>query len=268
MDMFLKVDITVQPEEVEQAAFHRHIEAFLKTGFMKRRKWELYGGFQVFRQGYEVAPEGFRKTVTSAPPAPHAPDEDKTPASGPQFLNVWRLPKGFATRDVADIMLELADVSSYVELDSHVEIEVQEVVARVNAPILETETDAKTRKEGVFAGVRHYVDRPRLAEFALSSGALAREWSRVNPSWSFLGTFQNVTGLLNVFWDLWQVPPDMTLPKFENALKTLISAKDPITQAYRHSIEPEDGPLTASSPVADFHDGLDILRAAPYWSLT
>jgi hypothetical protein len=257
MDIFLKVDITVQPDEQELAAFQRGIEAFLATGFMKRRHWDLFGGFQKVEQGYVVSPEGYSKAQTTS--------ADRV--RGKQFLNLWSLPAGFSTRDIADIMLELADVSSYVELDSHVSIEVQEAVTRVNEPIIPPESVAGMRKEGLFACVRHYIDRKKLAKFALSSGALARDWMGRYSDMTFLGTYQDVTGLLNVFWDFWRIPPNMKLADFEKRLAELILTSDPVSQTYRDAIQPDAGPLTRNSTPDHFHDGLDVLRAAPYWSL-
>jgi hypothetical protein len=253
MDLFLHVNIRVPKRNAEGAggadsSFPSLMTDFLRGGTLKRRGWDLQAGLLV-REQLEVASSFNLQTAL-------APDEA-------QFVNLWRLPKDFHEGDIASVMLELSETPVYVKLDGLVSAEQQEIVSLVNAPAAVDKKRAgaldRARSGGGFIRIRHYVDRKNLSSFVFNSGAIAPVWSK-EKSWEFLGTFQNITGVLNEFWEIWHIPKLVSRAEVEADLIELLDREDSVTKELARSIEYQQ-----KKPNSPTHDGLAVLSAASYW---
>lgn len=271
-EMFLKVDIAVKKENV--AAFEDKIGEFIRGKLLESDPigWQLAGAFKVNDQRLDLDSAGELRRPS---PGSH---QKGTVDTDVRFLHIWKLPPDASIEAVANAMSLLNDVPLYKQLDSLVKTESQDLYLRIIDPIEIKDPSDKTGKKrknaldalatnhkgGRFAFVRHYVDRDKLGAFAFHSGALAPQWGKRNK-WSFLGTYQSITGLLNVFWDVWETSSDSaehkvaaldTVAETESVLTETIKSTDVVTQAYAASINRDkDGP----------HDGLVVASAAPYW---
>ena len=238
MGMYLHVWLTVKESKVP--AFVEKAKVFLDTQFLERAPngWQLLAAMKVV----EVAGH-------------HLPTPPVDGEKSFTFVNVWALPEPI---NLAAVMFQLSEYGPYVELDNEVSHELQEVIYRVNAPdsVNDDELAAQLKAGQRFAMVRHYPFRQNLAEFAVSSGALLGSFA-AQAGYGFGGTYQNITGLLNEFWDLWRVEKGQTSASLREKLIALIQAeRGMLGDSYRHSTE-----FTPKDP----DDGVLILEKAEYW---
>ncbi|HTA90510.1 MAG TPA: hypothetical protein VK745_13065 [Polyangiaceae bacterium] len=241
MALYLHVRITVKADQV--AAFIKAARKFLETRFLPKQKWELIAAFQATGANY------FGDLAERSNAA-----REKHPLEV-TFINVWRMSD---IVDLSEIMLELSEFGPYIDLDARVTDESQDVALRVidSDSNGDAELIKKVKAARCCAMVRHYVDRANLAEFVVNFGALVPSWEH---GLVYCGTYQNVTGLLNEFWDVWIVEPALDLAAFRAKLSALVVAggKDAVTQAFRHSIDfDKDGP----------DDGIVMVEPAEYWT--
>ena len=268
-NLFLHVNITV-PERNKEA-FSDQLKIVLRESALGA--WKLEGGFWL------QSPPDSRKFDGS---------QELREKGDVQFVNIWRLPEGVTQADISKTMTQLSETESYVKLDNLVKIEQQEIVLRINKPISDTALSELSWQNGVergrFVRVRHYPFRANLGTFVFTAGALAPQWESAK-GWKFLGTFQNITGLLNEFWDFWYVPESSKLETFERDLVDLVTAgtgkpgvqgnslttdfltsisatpppsKPPLSQSAKPALS---SPTTSNPP----HDGIAFLAAADYW---
>lgn len=244
--MTLFLHVTIDVKEPQEADFVYAMKDFLDGGFLRdKHDWELTAGFKIRETDCKVKEDGTAQKDGGSKP------------SNPRFVNIWKLPTAFASNDVATIMLQSSELKSYVKLDSFVTTEKQNVVYRVNDPF--TAGDIPLPKPGgTFALVRHYIARPNLAEFVFSTGSLASQWERemAKGGRQFQGTFQNITGLLNEFWDVWYLPEPAPLDEFRGQLTKLIGGPGDLTASLRAALEFSDYGVD---------DGLLMVEPARYW---
>lgn len=237
MSMYLHVRLTVANSKVDD--FVENAKAFLTTHFLEENpnRWQLLAAMEI------------DKASDYALVTPPVKDPSTT------FVNLWALPEPL---NLADVMFQLSEYGPYVTLDNDVTHEIQEVIYRVNSPDgLTDEALAKKLKAGhSFAMVRHYPSRQFLAEFAVSAGALSATFAE-QAKFTFGGSYQNITGLLNEFWDFWLLDKAHSCDALRKTLAGLIEAEKTIVgDSYRESIGfAKDGP----------DDGILILKKARFW---
>jgi len=260
MDTYLHVKLAVKREHYQE--FIHNAKRFLETSFLEKQKgWHFLLGFETLS-------------------AKLIDDQTRTlipiPDNLVYFTNVWKLPPD---ADVASVMLELSELGEYVELDNLVTTEDQEIVLRVNDPSQDDEELAGELYSGaLFAMVRHYPFRDSLASFVFTSAALAPQVEAAS-GFGYAGCYQNVTGLLNEFWELWRVQtqdirkPSEALDYAKGALsKAINSLEDTVAKDYKKSIFFETSSLKRDNPAENAKlppdgpdDGIVLVKAAPYW---
>lgn len=264
MDSYLHVRLGVKRKHRDD--FIAQAQEFLRTTFLQKRGWQ-------FLLGFEVLSTHLIDDLTRTPL--------RQPDNVTYFTNVWKLPPNV---DVGAIMLELSELSEYVTLDSYVATETQEIVLRINDPSRSDEELAnKLRRGGLFAMVRHYPFRSDLASFVFSSAAVAPELE-FEAKFTYAGCYQNVTGLLNEFWDIWQIGESRGVLEGDDAKRTLIETREkltrvigglrsPVAEDYRKAIYFDRSSLNVDEPdpwnerAPDGpDDGLAIVKAASYWA--
>lgn len=235
MSMYLHVWITVEKAKVDR--FAKNAEAFLATRFLEdQHGWQLVAAMEVDQSSGYVLP---------VPPVPDSVT----------FVNVWALPENF---DIARVMFQLSEFGPYVRLDNDVSFELQQVIYRVNAPVLGSDQALaqEFEKADRFAMVRHYPFRENLAEFGMSSGALAERFAK-KAGLKFGGTYQNITGLLNEFWEIWAIGAGKSSADVRELFKNLIvEENNMVGESYRHSID---------FKTDDPDDGILVLNRARFW---
>jgi len=261
MDSYLHVKLAVKREHYQK--FVDNAKRFLETSFLEKKKgWQFLLGFETLS-------------------AKLIDDQTRTlipiPDNLVYFINVWKLPPD---ADVASVMLELSELGEYVELDNLVTTEDQEIVLRVNDPSKKDEELAHQLYNGaLFAMVRHYPFRDALASFVFTSAALAPQLETLS-GFGYAGCYQNVTGLLNEFWELWRVqahdsrkPSDALDLAKATLTKAIGSLQDTVAKDYKKSIFFETSSLTRNDPTGNAKlppdgpdDGIVLVKAAPYWS--
>jgi hypothetical protein len=258
MQLFLHVNIRMKAEN--KGLFAQRLGSFLNAAdsiLTQQFKWSLEGGLLMEKP--TLIPEKAKAWTL----------EKDLASTEVQFVNVWRLPPTFSSGDVGDIMLKLSESKEYVGLDSLVTVEAQELVYRFTAPLKCPASESMFKKvkggPGKVVRIRRYVDRKFLGDFVFNGASLIPFWES-DREWTFLGTFQNITGLLNEFWDFWYVPDFTDVEKFGAELATITNATDSVSAAFRKSIGyvpvgTTPGPDETNSP----HDGLSIMNFAQYF---
>lgn len=250
MGLHLHVSITV-PKEDEQA-FSDQLKIVLREKALG--DWKLEGGFRVIGEMDPAQFDGGR---------PRARDGEI------EFVNVWRLPEGAGSSDVAATMVRLSELESYIKLDAKVHTEAQEIVYRINAPRDEAAWEVvKQAKGGAVARVRHYPFRSNISALVFTLGAISTEWE-AKKGWTFLGMFQNITGLLNEFWAYWYLPTYDGVKQVNQELAELARQTDTLTTDLLASTHAKAPIWTPQGRVDDaavsIHDGLTLLTPAEYW---
>lgn len=236
MSRYLHVRLTVANSALE--SFLANAKAFMATGFLEDNGWKLLAAMEVDKAS---------DYVLVTPPVTEA---------STTFVNLWQLPED--KLNLADVMFQLSEYGPYVALDNDVTHEIQEILYCVNSPegAGDDALGKKLKAGHAFAMVRHYPSRQNLAEFAVSAGALAGSFAE-QGKFTFAGTYQNITGLLNEFWDFWLLEKTQSCDGLRKTLVGVIEAeKGLVGDSYRHSIEfKNDGP----------DDGILILKKARFW---
>jgi hypothetical protein len=269
VDIYLHVRLTVRKDRDTMAKFERAVNAFLDAGLLQKEfGWSLVAGMQVVEQNFPSEP--LRRPLVAS----HG-DENT-------FINIWRLPNNQSVAEIPDIMLRLSEDPTYVDLDSAVLDESQDVVYRVNQALdeqaLQPTADEKAvaialRQRKRIAFVRHYVDRDKLAEYVVNFAALAPKWAAETHG-LYAGTYQNITGLLNEFWDVWGLYDEGNLQSVRDTFRNLIDNEvGDIVKLYKHSIDYDkrdprvnykaDSKAEAKTAT---DDGLVVAVPAFYWN--
>src|SRR5450432_4221998 len=148
MSLFLQVSITVPSNQ--EMDFSNQLKVVL--GDQAFADWKLEGGLKVTQ---ELDPAGF-----DGSPSRRLPGET-------EFINVWRLPEGATSTDVAAKMVRLSETESYVALDAKVHTEVQEIVYLISGPrapnAWDVIRDSPKAKPGAIARVRYYPFRTNIS---------------------------------------------------------------------------------------------------------
>jgi hypothetical protein len=249
MELFLHVAITVAQGRLEE--FYRAKRAFLKTKVLETApiNWRFVGGFRVISENFPDTGSDRRVRIVRQ-------RDDSVPEVS--FINFWQLPSHSSTTDIPKIMVRISEISEYIKLDLAVLDEIQNVVYQVNkqpevddqATILE-----KVKQTKRAALIRHYPFRSMLGQFAFNFGALAPKWAKQN-NYSFGGTYQAITGLLNEFWSVCVIDEYTTGAQVREALGSFIRSQAMAGERLGRSIDfDNDGP----------DDGVVVVEPAEYW---
>jgi hypothetical protein len=239
---FLHVNILV-PERHEQH-FAKLVQTFFDDGGFDAVGWQLVGAYRT------SGPKALQSRVTDVHSAGHHVDKELAEDKGPftTFVNLWQMPDGASDCDIGNVMKDLADTDSYVAVDDVVTREVQNLVWRIPMAFA-IPTPAEAPKGARFLRITRRIARDELASYTMNLSFSVPVF--LQAGWQYLGCHQNVTGLLNTFFELWQLPPSKNPEKL--VADTLASAA-------------RDNAYYAKVEAATFRETHEILEPAGYFT--
>ncbi len=203
-DYNLHAELIVTEENSEK--FERLVREFVERGAFKRfvdsADWKFAFGLKT--------PEAYVYGNDQSPASRTSQFVDSDPLRGHRvykYVNLWRIlsPAGL---DMAPIMVKSADDSLYIEIDSLVAIETQNLFARMHW-IWESLDSPKVESDRFVRVTRRFFNAKDLAFYAYNVPVVRPLQERVGIK--NLGYYQSVTGMLSTITEFWQSGTDRSL---------------------------------------------------------
>ena len=223
---FLHVSILVPAKHADE--FAERVQTFFDTGGFDHAKWTLAGAYRA------EGPKSLSPRVTDVPTDADHTAKELPEEAGPftTFVNVWEMPEGDSDGNLGNVMKDLADTDEYVALDDMVTREVQNLVWRIPMAFA-IPAPAAPKKGDHFLRITRRVARDELAHYTMQLSFAVPYFLQLG--WTYLGCHQNVTGLLNTFFELWQLPPSKDPEKLAQATLAKMAAENPFFAAVEAS---------------------------------
>lgn len=241
---FLHVSILVPTKH--EAIFTRDVQRFFDTGGFEAARWTLVGAYKT--KGPQALASRVTDVHTAASHVVKSLPEEKGPFT--TFVNVWEMPADDTDGNLGNVMKDLADTDEYVVLDDLVTREVQNLVWRIPMafPI---PAPADPPPSARFVRITRRIARDELAAYTMNLSFAVPYLMQLG--WTYLGCHQNVTGLLNTFFELWELPASKNPEKLVDDTLAELASTNPF---YREVEE------------STFRETREILERAGYFTPT
>ncbi len=240
---FLHVSILVPRRHADE--FVGRAQTFFDEGGFDSARWRLVGAYRA------DGPKELESRVTDVHTAsPHFARHAEDAGPFVTFVNVWQMPEDDTDGNLGNVMKDLADTDAYVALDNLVTREVQNLVWRI--PMAFDLPAPEAGDEGDhYVRITRRIGRDDLARYTMQLSFAVPYF--MQRDWTYLGCHQNVTGLLNTFFELWK------LPRTKNPTKLV---EDTV------AILMKECPFFASIAACTLRETREVLRPAGYFTRT